>query len=281
MEKKDKIVRIIVSILSLLAGASYFFKYIEFSAGIGNFQMGSSSLLNIDDYPNMLYNIFSESLLIVCIFCFIPILILLASIIANIIALFSKKEKTKRNANKITCISGIITFLSAISAVYLFIFVKEKIGFGLEVGIRPMPMWFVQIVVTICIIAIGFYWQKKFSITQRMHTPSPKDVAIVGLMGGISGQIFMLNNDERVSIGRDPQQCNIIVPGNSANVSRKHCVVHYDFDRETYLVQDASSNGTFIYENGQKKRLPYGVEISVPAGSVIMLGDELTSFRLN
>lgn len=261
---KDKIMRIIVVITSFFAGAAYFIKYLV-PAGIG--KLGG--------------DMFEEALdvvgpIILIPLCAIPIVLLVLSIVFNIVTLAA--NKLMKTSTVFGIVSSVFVFLSAI-------IIKPTIYFLSVMSIKTGFIWWVQMACVItCLVlsSILCHWIRKGKIGQNGTTPlSPKDVAIIGLRGGAGGQVFMLNDDERVSVGRDPQQCNIIVPGSSANVSRKHCVIHYDFDRSAYMVMDTSSNGTFVYENGQKKRLPLGVEVPVSAGNVIMLGDELTTFRLN
>lgn len=281
---KDKIMRIIVVITSFFAGAAYFFKYVSESAAV---KAGNSILAGLGglfeetapqaSFSSGLFSVLDDGLmgwllLIPC--CIVPLILLLLTAIFNIVNLVN--GKLKKASNIIAIVASVITFLT-IWVNFIYLVVRPVIGPG-------FMLWIQLVLVIVCLIlsSILCHWTRKGKIGQNGTTPlSPKDVAIIGLRGGAGGQVFMLNDDEAVSIGRDPQQCNIIVPGSSANVSRKHCVIHYDFDRSAYMVMDTSSNGTFVYENGQKKRLPLGVEVPVSAGNVIMLGDELTTFRLN
>lgn len=277
---KDKVMRIFVIITSVLAGVSYFFKYLDgILTELGNWggaildsYIGISTP-SFNSLPSVLFAAGPVGIGVAIGICFVPILFLLLTAIFNIITLAN--GKLQKTSSVFAIISSIEVFLSAVSI---------KIVLMLTPGMGTGFMWWVQITCAIACLVLGSilcHWIRKGRIAQGGAPLSPKDVALVGLQGGAGGQVFVLDNDEKVSVGRDPQQCNIIVPGSSANVSRKHCVVHYDFDRSAYMVMDTSSNGTFVYENGQKKRLPLGVEVPVLAGNVIMLGDELTTFRLN
>ncbi|MFR8012295.1 MAG: FHA domain-containing protein [Clostridia bacterium] len=281
---KDRIMRIIVVITSFFAGAAYFFKYVSESSIVKGFNStfgGLGALFGVDvpdaDFSSGLFSVLDDGLmgwllLIPC--CIVPLVLLLLTVIFNIVNLVN--GKLKKASNIIAIIACVLTF-DAAWANCAYLIIRPAIGPGIM-------LWIQLVLVIVCLVlsSILCHWTRKGRIGQIRTTPlSPKDVAIIGLRGGAGGQVFMLNDDECVSIGRDPQQCNIIVPGSSANVSRKHCVIHYDFDRSAYMVMDTSSNGTFVYENGQKKRLPLGVEVPVAAGNVIMLGDELTTFRLN
>lgn len=274
---KTKIMRGVIAIGALLSGIAFFFKY--FSNPIGEFAsafIGDS--MGLESLPGLLLSM-GDALILLVFLCIVPIILLLLNIIFNIISLLL--NKLERTSNAFTITSNIYTLLTAVLIGAVLASSEESL-FGLSLTPTVGPMWWVQIISTIVGIALGIYLcvDRRRTYLQK-NTVSPKDVALIGLRGNVNGQVFLLNDDEAVSIGRDPQQCNIIVPGSSANVSRKHCVIHYDFDRSAYMVMDTSSNGTFVYENGQKKRLPLGVEVPVAAGNVIMLGDELTTFRLN
>lgn len=281
---KDKVMRIFVIITSILAGVAYFFKYVSESSMVKAFNGWSAGLSGLfgEETPEVtfssgLFSVLDDGvvgwlLLVPC--CLIPLLLLLLTTIFNIVNLAN--GKLLKTSNVFGIVTSVITFLT-VWANFIYLVVRPAIGPG-------FMLWVQLVLVIICLVlsSILCHWTRMGKIGQTGTMPlSPKDVALVGLQGGAGGQVFVLDNDEKVSVGRDPQQCNIIVPGSSANVSRKHCVVHYDFDRSAYMVMDTSSNGTFVYENGQKKRLPLGVEVPVLAGNVIMLGDELTTFRLN
>ena len=52
-------------------------------------------------------------------------------------------------------------------------------------------------------------------------------------------------------------------------VSGLHCSVRYNAQRNTYIVKDHSSNGTYV--NGLK--LPKETEMEYPAGTTLVLAD--------
>lgn len=274
---KTKIMRGIIAIGALLSIIAFFFKYL--SNPIGEFAsafIGDS--MGLESLPGLLLSIGDGWILLVFL-CVVPVVFLILNIIFNIISLLL--NKFERTSNVLIFISNIYALLTAV-LIGVVLDSSEESLLGLSLTPTVGSMWWVQIIATIVGIVLGVCLcvnrRRAHLQTSKM---SPKDVALIGLRGDMNGQVFLLNDDEAVSIGRDPKQCNIIVSGSSPNVSRKHCVVHYDFDRSAYMVMDTSSNGTFVYENGQKKRLPLGVEVPVSAGNVIMLGDELTTFRLN
>lgn len=108
-----------------------------------------------------------------------------------------------------------------------------------------------------------------------------RDSAFVGSIMGLSGEyeeaIFRLDCDEIVTIGRDPKTSHIVMDENSERISRTHCSICANSENGTYIVRDQSRNGTFI--NGIK--IASGVDVEVPRGSVLAVGDQRNTFRLN
>ena len=101
---------------------------------------------------------------------------------------------------------------------------------------------------------------------------------VSGLSGMYAGQdVPMAPNDDLV-IGRDAALSNIIIDQNAGKVSRKHCVVRFDPARNSYMVTDHSTNGTFI-DGGN--RLVANVPTPLSRGTVIALGSRENRFRLN
>lgn len=105
--------------------------------------------------------------------------------------------------------------------------------------------------------------------------------AFIGSLMGVSGvyadAIFRLDPDENITIGRDPKTSQIVIDEGGELVSRTHCTVRGDAKTGLYCVTDFSSNGTYI--NGE--RLPKGVTVTVPRGSLLVVGDRDNTFRLN
>ena len=117
------------------------------------------------------------------------------------------------------------------------------------------------------------------ALKKEEHPIDSADVGLVGVKGMWAGAQFINNTGEGLVVGRDPKQCNIIISQNANSISRKHCVVKYDYQTKDYEVTDCSSNGTYVAETGQ--RLKYGVPTHLPCGTVIELGDLSNSFMIN
>ena len=101
--------------------------------------------------------------------------------------------------------------------------------------------------------------------------------SIMGLSGEYAEAIFRLDNDEVVTIGRDPKTSHIVMDENCERISRTHCSICANSQTGDYIVRDQSRNGTFI--NG--KRIASGVDVAVPRGAILAVGDTQNTFRLN
>lgn len=100
--------------------------------------------------------------------------------------------------------------------------------------------------------------------------------SIMGLKGEYEDAIFRIDPDEIITIGRDPKTSQIVVGEDNSLVSRTHCTIKGNALTGLYSVTDYSKNGTYV--NGAK--LPKGVTVSVPRGSVLCVGNNENTFRL-
>ncbi|MBQ7542918.1 MAG: FHA domain-containing protein [Clostridia bacterium] len=108
-----------------------------------------------------------------------------------------------------------------------------------------------------------------------------RDSAFIGSIMGLSGEyaeaIFRLDDNEIVTIGRDPKTSQIVMDESCERVSRTHCSIAVNGANGTYTVCDRSSNGTFL--NGE--RIAFGEPVEAPRGSILAVGDRSNTFRLN
>ncbi len=88
------------------------------------------------------------------------------------------------------------------------------------------------------------------------------------------GQGFQLPSDRKVIVGKSPSKTNLTI--NHPNISNVHCSIRYNPAMNTYIVKDHSTNGTFV--NGV--RLPKGVVLEFPAGTVLVLADGTNEITL-
>lgn len=100
--------------------------------------------------------------------------------------------------------------------------------------------------------------------------------AVTGISGNSYGNIYRVYHDEEVLIGRDRNQCQIII--SHSTVSRIHCRVRYDAENQCYKIFDCSSNGTFLL-NGE--RFEKNVWVSVARDSVIRFSKSDQLFLLD
>ena len=102
--------------------------------------------------------------------------------------------------------------------------------------------------------------------------------SLLGLSGEYKGETIDIPAGEEINIGRGASMAQIVMGDDSGIVSRRHCGVRYNPSDETYSITDYSKNGIFR-EDGS--RLPPDVQVTLPRGTVIILGSRQTaSFRL-
>lgn len=93
--------------------------------------------------------------------------------------------------------------------------------------------------------------------------------------GALNGACLPMPHMESLVIGRDAELCSLVIEG--ASVSRKHCVVTYNAVKDTYLLMDVSSNGTYL-ESGQ--RIPRNFAMEIRSGLSFYLGTPDNRFRV-
>lgn len=81
-----------------------------------------------------------------------------------------------------------------------------------------------------------------------------------------------------LTIGRDPRQCQLVIPADAATVSRRHCILRYDAAKGAFLLEDCrSSYGTFL--NAGERLLP-GQPRPILPGSRFYLGEPQYQFQV-
>ena len=114
--------------------------------------------------------------------------------------------------------------------------------------------------------------------------PEPASQAfIAGLHGEYAGRTVPLDQSAIV-FGRDPQQCGLVFPASSQGISKRHCVMRFDFARGKYVLEDlGSANGTFItsaFLGLRDMRLQPGQARELNAGDRFSLGGPDNVFEL-
>ena len=109
-------------------------------------------------------------------------------------------------------------------------------------------------------------------------TPAPMSQKIMGKVictdGSSKGQGCRLPAENKLLIGTDPRKCSMVITGQY--ISGLHCSVRYNDQRNTYIVEDHSSNGTFV--NGL--RLPKDTAMEYPPGTTLVLADGSSKITL-
>ncbi len=81
-----------------------------------------------------------------------------------------------------------------------------------------------------------------------------------------NGDQYQLPADELIVVGRSSDHAQIIIE--EAHISKKHCEIYYDGNRNIFYITDDSTNGTFV--NGEK--LERKVRYQVTPGSIVAIG---------
>ncbi|MGN1168344.1 MAG: FHA domain-containing protein [Lachnospiraceae bacterium] len=111
---------------------------------------------------------------------------------------------------------------------------------------------------------------------EKPYVPGEPRGVMVGLKGMYAGFEVPLNSGEYIRMGR--AATNHLVFDGQNNVSRNHCKIKWDAERKIFLFCDYSTNGTFA--NGSEDCLPQNLEMEMAPGTVIALGDDTNTFRL-
>ena len=135
-------------------------------------------------------------------------------------------------------------------------------------------------------IAHGVYTRGRDVIT-RNHPggrPSKESVppvgkrpVLLGVSGTFAGNEVRLGIDT-IAIGRDPKRCQLVFPGDAADVGRLHCVVRFDQTRGAFVLEDRNStNGTFL---GNGVRLAPGSACQIAHGGKFYLANPRNMFEV-
>ena len=114
-------------------------------------------------------------------------------------------------------------------------------------------------------------------ITQKSPgvSGSPRGV-MLGLSGLYAGAEIPITDGERIKLGR--VNTNDLIFEGQEKISRNHCYIKWDAKEQVFYICDYSSNGTFI--NGSEDCIPQNLEIAVEPGTILAIGDEQNTFRL-
>lgn len=108
------------------------------------------------------------------------------------------------------------------------------------------------------------------------YVPGNPRGVMVGLTGLYAGAEIPFANGEYIKLGR--LATNDLVFEGQPKVSRNHCRIKWDAGRKKYVFCDYSSNGSFV--NGSEDCLPQNLEMEMEPGTVVLIGDNTNTFRL-
>lgn len=118
--------------------------------------------------------------------------------------------------------------------------------------------------------------RKAVQETQTSHSSGIPRGVLVGLSGVYAGAEIPMPLGEFIKLGR--LNTNHLVFEGQKSVSRDHCKLKWDADSQTYTIYDYSSTGSFT--NGSHDCLPQNLEMILKPGTVLAIGDETNTFRL-
>jgi len=93
-----------------------------------------------------------------------------------------------------------------------------------------------------------------------------------GISGLYAGSKFALNTGP-VTIGRDQSVARVVYPQDYEQISRRHLTIHFDPAAENFLIEDSSSNGTYL-SNGSRLQLHQ----VLPPGETLTLANTAETF---
>ncbi len=117
--------------------------------------------------------------------------------------------------------------------------------------------------------------------TEVAEAPAPEPPAgrpvLRALAGPYRGQTVPLP-PEPLAIGRDPRLCHLVLPDDTAGISKVHCHLSFDAEAGRFQLEDAhSSYGTFL---GTGSRLEPGRPYPLRPGARFYLADPAVTFQV-
>lgn len=101
---------------------------------------------------------------------------------------------------------------------------------------------------------------------------------LIGISGQFAGSKSEFRNG-RIIIGRDAYAADLIYPLTNNIVSRRHCTISYNSKSGRFIIEDSSTNGTFLSTG---ERITHG-QAYIDSGDRFYLGspEELFELRMN
>ena len=106
--------------------------------------------------------------------------------------------------------------------------------------------------------------------------PKQEKPFLKGISGHFAGKTASLG-EGTIVIGRDPRLAKLVYPQSNDEISRKHCSVYFDGKTREFVLEDHSSNGTFLSAN---ERLTSGKSVYLKSGERFYLADPKEVFEV-
>ena len=273
MAKKSQI-KIIEGIIWLISAVCVFLPYAangnEFIDTSGFFLTGT--LWKVYQYISV--DEILQATLLLTVIVWIPVIV---AIIRGIQVLV-KREQTGAGGSVACAVTAAgFTIAFPFSLVWIIRIITEEPGIQVISGnlFQSMGIGFwLGFILRLVPIVLAIIAEKAGNKTKRQNIPAPSVPipripagSVEVLNGNMKGAQIPLFQGESLVVGRDSRLCNLVVEG--PKVSRKHCVIEWDDQKQIYLVTDFSSNGTKI-QGGEK--LPAHAVFRAEPGTVLELG---------
>lgn len=105
--------------------------------------------------------------------------------------------------------------------------------------------------------------------TQPQPETKQKHGVLVGLCGLYAGAQIEMKDGEMITFGRADD--NNLIFASEPRISRHHCMIRWNAQKQKYIFRDYSSSGSYI--NDQQDCLPQNLDLEIACGSKIALGN--------
>lgn len=132
------------------------------------------------------------------------------------------------------------------------------------------------LILAAAIVLFVLLLRKKRKKSHGISNEHPANQILIGVSGYFAGQVIELNQND-LNIGRDSKQCQLVYPLTMEAISRKHCTLHFDKHSQSFIIEDHSTNGTYL-QSGE--RIPKGKMIQLRPGNRFYLGSRENMFEI-
>ena len=112
---------------------------------------------------------------------------------------------------------------------------------------------------------------------QQSEQPQVQEHGVLICLKGLyAGAEIPMNDGDEITLGR--AETNNLVFATEPRISREHCKIRWDAQKQKYIFRDYSSSGSYI--DGSEDCLPQNLDLEVACGSEIALGNQDNVFLL-